>query len=672
MLPIFGFKLFGNPGAKLFRISPSIGQVLVFDNNAFFTTGSFYDTNTFGSPYAVQFGRYIYHLRPDLLSRYDTISGGNISFRNPPGFTYQNHYENSGGIYLSFDGTEWYLTYIYVNASANLRADRYRFSNQTWTTSGTFASAGDGQNPQFRYFFNNQVFFFTSGPTCYRYDTISMSAGTVSGFTGDWRATSMCMHKGNIYLATAASATQLNLYIYVGGAWNLVQSIAGLSGVNTTTPNRLFSDGTDMFLLAYRNVVSVGWRCYKIDGSSFATTDISDAVLPLFLRQSGLTISAFKGFHIDSHTDPDNPEIWLTYTAAWTTAGSSLAWYRWMGEAALMNYEGDAGEGGPDYFISYDWTGGGHYAWTPGEPYVTIEGAPEAVVGGKTRIKFRVTESSILLNDAPVNVQLQFAQRADPPRMLGTISNPRKEMVETFNTPGLSNWVAPAGVTSVQVECFGAGGGALQQGSFASGGGGGGAYARSTVNVVPGNSYDYFVGAGVVANHGQDTYFIDALTVMAKGGTGLPVNQNAGGLGGQASASVGVVKFSGGNGASGVNGNFIGGGGAGAGPSGNGANGGASVGGVGVFPAGSGGAPGVNGTSPGGGGGGGNVGVSTKGGDGRVVLTYVTAADTSVIDPNTVQVLAGEDKLWILDWHHSADGVPLQQRSSVTLKAEGA
>lgn len=672
MISIFGFKLFGNPGAKLFRVSP-LGQTLVHDHNANYTTGSFYDASTFGSPYAVQFGKYIYHLTPDALWRYDTVTGTTALFRSPPGFAYQNHYENSGGIYLSFDGTEWYLTYMYVNANSNLRAERYRFSNRTWVTSGTFASAADGQSPQFKYFFNNQVFWF-QGSTCYRLDTLALTSGTVGGFTGNYLATSMCMHNNNIYLAVTSTTSTVNLYLFVGGAWNLVKTItASAATLANARPNRLFSDGTNMYLFVYQNTASVGWLCYQIDGMSFAETDISANVVPAFLRQSGLTTSLFRGFHVDSHSDPNSPELWLTYTAAYTTAGSSLAWYRWMGPNALMQYGGDAGEGGQDYFLSYDWTGGGHYAWTPGEPYAVMEGTPTSVAGGKTRIYFRIYTSNLLALDAPVEVQLHYSTDLEPPRNLATIANPEliEQTPETFSSTGSFNWVCPANVTSVTVECWGAGGGALQQGSFASGGAGGGAYVRGTVAVTPGNSYPLFVGAGVTANHGQDSYFIDSSTVMAKGGTGLPVNQNAGGAGGQASASVGDLKFSGGNGQTGANGSFIGGGGAAAGPSGNGVNGTPSTGGVGVFPAGSGGGSGVNGTAPGGGGGGGGVGVSTTGGDGRIVLTYAVANQGAEVNANTIQVIAGEERLWSLDWNQTVDGIPLGSRVSLAVRAIG-
>jgi hypothetical protein len=60
---------------------------------------------------------------------------------------------------------------------------------------------------------------------------------------------------------------------------------------------------------------------------------------------------------------------------------------------------------------------------------------------------------------------------------------------ETFNAS--TTWTAPVGVTSVEVECWGAGGsGGSSANNDSSGGGGGGAYSRSlSIVVVPGNNY---------------------------------------------------------------------------------------------------------------------------------------------------------------------------------------
>ena len=72
--------------------------------------------------------------------------------------------------------------------------------------------------------------------------------------------------------------------------------------------------------------------------------------------------------------------------------------------------------------------------------------------------------------------------------------------VDTFNS-GSGNWTVPSGVTSVQIEVWGAGGGGGSggAGSGANGasGGGGGAYCKkNALTVTPGQTISYVVGAG--------------------------------------------------------------------------------------------------------------------------------------------------------------------------------
>jgi hypothetical protein len=169
---------------------------------------------------------------------------------------------------------------------------------------------------------------------------------------------------------------------------------------------------------------------------------------------------------------------------------------------------------------------------------------------------------------------------------------------ETLTVSG--NWVCPAGVTSVQVECVGAGGGGAS-GNLTNrgGGGGGGAYASSTVAVVPGTSYPYVIGTGGSNVNGGATSF-DTTSVIADGGKKGIVG-GAGGVAGSAAASTGTTTTSGTAGTAG-NGNT------GAGGAGN------------------------AGTSPGGGGSGGGTTVTTtvggSGADGQIVLTYTPSAVT--------------------------------------------
>lgn len=194
---------------------------------------------------------------------------------------------------------------------------------------------------------------------------------------------------------------------------------------------------------------------------------------------------------------------------------------------------------------------------------------------------------------------------------------------QTFTTTG--TWTAPAGVTSVQAECWGGGGNGGGAGSSGNavgsgGGGGGGAYAKKQLTVVPGNVYTVTVGTGGAP--GGDTWFSTALTVLAKGATaGSQGNSayGAAGTGGAAGSSIGDVTTSGSNGTTG---------------SGNTAsNGGASPNG-GATKTGTTGTPfysinGANGNAPGGGAVGGicdNNGTANggTGANGQVTLTYYT------------------------------------------------
>ncbi len=94
--------------------------------------------------------------------------------------------------------------------------------------------------------------------------------------------------------------------------------------------------------------------------------------------------------------------------------------------------------------------------------------------------------------------------------------------------PQAGTFTVPPGVTTIIVECWGAGG--AGGGSSAStvrggGGGAGGAYARKTLSVVPGTNYAVTVGGittgGTTAGPaGNPSWFGNASTVYAQGGAG--------------------------------------------------------------------------------------------------------------------------------------------------------
>nr|WP_294775004.1 LamG-like jellyroll fold domain-containing protein [uncultured Flavobacterium sp.] len=153
-----------------------------------------------------------------------------------------------------------------------------------------------------------------------------------------------------------------------------------------------------------------------------------------------------------------------------------------------------------------------------------------------------------------------------------------------YSTSG--TFTAPTGVSSIQVEAYGAGGGGGYGGTSnkdGGGGGGGGGYSKNTsVAVTAGTTYTITIGAkgtGATSsaspngvNGGNTSAIFGATTVIAYGGVGGfgYSNGGAGGVGGTGST------FSGGTGGAGLNGQGSGGGG--------GAAGTISTGGIGSVP----------------------------------------------------------------------------------------
>ncbi len=240
----------------------------------------------------------------------------------------------------------------------------------------------------------------------------------------------------------------------------------------------------------------------------------------------------------------------------------------------------------------------------------------------------------------------------------------------SYTLPGTNTIVFPPGVSSITVECWGAGGsGGSRSSTGVGGGGGGGAYSRSTITVTPGTTYSINVGAGSNSTAaGGDSWFINATTVMAKGGTSAPNNSLTGGTGGTAAASIGTVKFNGGNGRSGV-GLVGGGGGSSAGTAANGTNATGQPGAVAPTGGGNGGngtnvsnTNGFNGFAPGGGGGGCRRTSGTRyggsGGNGMVKITYTkTPFEYTIYYENfdnndggwTSSTIGGRNGSWVRD-----------------------
>ncbi|MEX0812806.1 MAG: PKD domain-containing protein [Chitinophagales bacterium] len=208
-----------------------------------------------------------------------------------------------------------------------------------------------------------------------------------------------------------------------------------------------------------------------------------------------------------------------------------------------------------------------------------------------------------------------------------------------------STWDVPCGVTEITVEVYGAGGGGGGGGGGSNGGffntrggggGGGGGYTTITINVTPGSTFNYSVGAGGCGGDGNDDGFSgdngntggnSTFSGTDAGGNAISLQAN-GGVRGTGGSGTGGSTGSGGSGgtASGGTTNTTGG----SGNNGSGGDGGA--GGAGAGP--DGGAGGPNTTDDGSvyGGGGAGGGANSDGGNGAegvIFITFVTSGATT-------------------------------------------
>ncbi|NDP22071.1 MAG: T9SS type A sorting domain-containing protein [Paludibacter sp.] len=220
---------------------------------------------------------------------------------------------------------------------------------------------------------------------------------------------------------------------------------------------------------------------------------------------------------------------------------------------------------------------------------------------------------------------------------------------QPFTSSG--TFTVPAGVTSVNVECWGgggSGGGNTSNKSRGGGGGAGGTYALKIITVTPGNTYTVTVAgtkAGIngVGAKGNPSWFGTTSTVYAEGGNGgtAPNGGNVAGGTGSTSSSIGDILYAGGNGAGGTS-TLSGGGGGGAGSTGVGGNASGITAGLGKTIDGGNGGTGFNNTESngnsgstfGGGGSGAYLPDNSNhsggtGAAGQVVVTWITVSATS-------------------------------------------
>lgn len=279
--------------------------------------------------------------------------------------------------------------------------------------------------------------------------------------------------------------------------------------------------------------------------------------------------------------------------------------------------------------------------------------------------------------------------------------NSANQTVQVFNTTaGAGTWTCPAGVTSVFVELWGGGGGGSYGGGGTGNGGGAGAYAASTITVVPGTVYSFFLGnhgnggtsGSQNGTNGTDTTW-QSTVIVAKAGKGATTSA----VGTHQTGSVGTTVFQGGDGFLGymAGSNFLGGGGGGSG--GTAANGKNATGTSGATAV-SGGGPGGNGANanllgaatapnakPGGGGGGGASGVP-NGAAGKIGQVRLTFSAATTILSGSIAGQSGTDPVAgiaypegaqfdnIRDSGHGGNRVSAQQNdnnNSATITATG-
>lgn len=213
----------------------------------------------------------------------------------------------------------------------------------------------------------------------------------------------------------------------------------------------------------------------------------------------------------------------------------------------------------------------------------------------------RVSATDGTLYFVPTNTSAEWsAFRANKPAGVNTTAC---DPVRIYLTSG-TTWTVPADWNSasntIEVIGGGGGGGGGNRGArgyvSGSGGGGGGYSKRENIVFVPGSDVEYQIGAGGAggtkytngspggdtfmaceASEGCDFFGGSSFIIYAKGGSaGLYPSRSAPNLGGQASAGVGSVKYSGGSGENGISGY------AGHGAGGGGGGGAAGINGGGV------------------------------------------------------------------------------------------
>lgn len=244
-------------------------------------------------------------------------------------------------------------------------------------------------------------------------------------------------------------------------------------------------------------------------------------------------------------------------------------------------------------------------------------------------------------------------------------------VTDTYTTEGNHTWTVPAGITSITVEAWGAGGGGggtlsqlLPYSNPRAGGGGGGAYSQVQLTVAPGDVINLQVGfAGIGGNSNNDGTAGGASSADILGSTVISADGGQGGSFRTSNDAVGTATGLGGT--SGIGFMFAGGNG---GPNNSTSNGSGGGGAGGTTQAGTNGtttAAGIGGTVGGGNGGdptttndqNGNAGIAPGGGGSGSRRTLLQGSNqggngargeiriTYCLVPVQPDIIAGEDAL---------------------------
>jgi hypothetical protein len=241
--------------------------------------------------------------------------------------------------------------------------------------------------------------------------------------------------------------------------------------------------------------------------------------------------------------------------------------------------------------------------------------------GGSTAVGTTRMELDVNVGDATSRNQcttfveiVELAAVGDPNKIVsvspfvGTTIQPIGS-TNNFTNEHVHDWLVPNNVTSLYVECFGAGASLIAQSSTQAGAPGGG-YAAGTIAATPGTVHR--IGHSAPGNSGSTTTTWFGLTTDTN--NTAPVRATSGVGNTPGTGVAGTVLFTGGTGAAAQGGGGSrggSGGGGGAGPGGNGSNG----------TAGSGSTPGVGGAGGGPNGGAGGTG-GAPAGSGATVIDF--------------------------------------------------